>query len=709
MKKPILILCVLLLLLFPALALAQDVAGLEYFIDTGSGVGAGTWVSVSTAGEIDQSFNVDVSGVSTGFHILYVRVVDSNGAWSLPFARPFLKETLSVEPVADIDAAEYFFDVDPGVGNATPVALDPGSVVTLEFAVDVGVLSEGLHVFHVRTRDGNGAWSPVLLKPVYVERLSVESPVNIVQAEFFIDTDPSVGNGTEIGVTADTDVALEFNVDLSGLSQGLHLLHVRASDAAGRWSVVTLKPFLVEALSLDSPENIVRMEYFFDTDPGFGGGAGIDLFEGSSAQLDFVADLGELSDGLHVLHVRSMDERGGWSVEAMKPFLLETRMASEEPGEIVCLEWRFQTNGFATDTVCYTDFTPGSDLDLQFEADLSALNPFTSYDYYLHAIDDRGAQSLHYVHSFTMQPSPESFALLSPVNNDTVWSSDTTLVWQSTIDPDSADSVVCFDVWLDTLSEFNTAVLIADSIADTSLAVDNLLDDHVYWWAVRATDSNTPGSWSRNKGQFSIYVPEPPQPFSLTAPDSGGEIPDAAEFPLVFHWNTPYDPDPGDTVFCRLEISSDGEFSDPAIFTAGAANSFAVSELEQGFYWWRIYAHDRFGFEVYSLQTWTLDVTLSLNDDLLSSLPERYEISALYPNPFNPVLTVVIGLPEPAFLKVDVFNMLGQHVAQLVNEPRQAGYHRFQLNSNRLASGVYLVRATVPGKMNEVMRVVLLR
>ncbi len=709
MNKPILVLCALFIALFPAFAAAQNVAGLEYFIDSDPGVGAGTWVSVSAAGEIEQSFNVNVSGLSPGLHILYVRAVDSDGVWGLPVLRPFLKQTLAIDPVANIDAAEYFFDTDPGVGSATSVALVPGDIVTLDFAVDISGLDEGLHVFHVRVRDGNGAWSTVVLKPLYVERLSLETPADVAQAEFFIDVDPGFGSGTAIDITPGLEVEPAFTVDLTGLAPGLHVLHVRTADAAGRWSLVTLKPFLAETISLDTLQHIVRAEYFLDNDPGFGQGMAVDVVGGTEVELTFVADLGDLVPGQHLLHVRTMDALGHWSNVAMKPFLLETAMASEPPGNIVRFEWVFRAMDFATDTVRFTDFPHGPDLDLEYEANLSALNPFASYEYYLHLIDDRGAQSLHYIHPFTMQPSPESFALLSPVNNDTVWTMDTTLVWESTTDPDTADSVVHYDVWLDTLAEFNTAVLIADSIADTSLALDSLLDDHTYWWAVRATDTNTPGSWSRNKGQFSVYVPEPPQPFTLAAPDSGSEFPDSTQFPLAFQWNAPYDPDPGDTVFCRLELSANEDFSDSMTFEAGPVNSFAVPVLERGLYWWRVHAQDKFGFETYSLDAWTIDVTLPVAENPFALLPERYEITSLYPNPFNPVLTVVIGLPEPAFLKVDVFNVLGQRVAQLANERRQAGYHRFQLRGSHLASGVYLVRATVPGKLNEAMRVVLLR
>ena len=98
MKKPFLRLCALLLLLFPLPVSAQNVIGLEYFLDIDPDAGAGIWVSVIAGAEVEHSFTVDVSGLSPGFHNLFVRALDSNGAWSAPVLRPFLRLfTLALE------------------------------------------------------------------------------------------------------------------------------------------------------------------------------------------------------------------------------------------------------------------------------------------------------------------------------------------------------------------------------------------------------------------------------------------------------------------------------------------------------------------------------------------------------------------------------------------------------------------------------------
>jgi len=60
----------------------------------------------------------------------------------------------------------------------------------------------------------------------------------------------------------------------------------------------------------------------------------------------------------------------------------------------------------------------------------------------------------------------------------------------------------------------------------------------------------------------------------------------------------------------------------------------------------------------------------------LQSLPETYELSQNFPNPFNPSTTIRFGLPEAGKVTLKIFNLLGEEVVALINnELRKAGYH----------------------------------
>ncbi|MCB2210695.1 C10 family peptidase [bacterium] len=89
--------------------------------------------------------------------------------------------------------------------------------------------------------------------------------------------------------------------------------------------------------------------------------------------------------------------------------------------------------------------------------------------------------------------------------------------------------------------------------------------------------------------------------------------------------------------------------------------------------------------------------------------PHEFAISAVYPNPFNAATTITVNLPETSELSVTVYNIAGQQVAELANGSVSAGTHRFTFDASQLASGLYFVRAFVPGKSHEIRKLMLVR
>jgi len=90
-------------------------------------------------------------------------------------------------------------------------------------------------------------------------------------------------------------------------------------------------------------------------------------------------------------------------------------------------------------------------------------------------------------------------------------------------------------------------------------------------------------------------------------------------------------------------------------------------------------------------------------------IPTACQMLPAYPNPFNAKTTISISLPEAADLSITVFNLAGQVVAELADSHFSAGSHHFSLNADRLASGMYFMQAYVPGKLNDIQKVMLVR
>jgi hypothetical protein len=72
--------------------------------------------------------------------------------------------------------------------------------------------------------------------------------------------------------------------------------------------------------------------------------------------------------------------------------------------------------------------------------------------------------------------------------------------------------------------------------------------------------------------------------------------------------------------------------------------------------------------------------------------PALLRLEQNYPNPFNPSTTIQYVLPSRTHVALVVYNILGQRVAELVNEEKDAGHYEYRFDATGLASGVYLYR-----------------
>jgi hypothetical protein len=81
----------------------------------------------------------------------------------------------------------------------------------------------------------------------------------------------------------------------------------------------------------------------------------------------------------------------------------------------------------------------------------------------------------------------------------------------------------------------------------------------------------------------------------------------------------------------------------------------------------------------------------------LQPLPSVFALEANYPNPFNPSTTISYALPADAVVKIQIFNLIGQHIADLVNKAQPAGRYSITWDATssvrlELPGGIYLYR-----------------
>ncbi len=75
----------------------------------------------------------------------------------------------------------------------------------------------------------------------------------------------------------------------------------------------------------------------------------------------------------------------------------------------------------------------------------------------------------------------------------------------------------------------------------------------------------------------------------------------------------------------------------------------------------------------------------------------EYKLAQNSPNPFNPSTQISFTIPEAGVVKLNVYNMLGEKVTELVNKNLEAGSHQYNFDASNLSSGIYFYSISING------------
>ena len=108
-------------------------------------------------------------------------------------------------------------------------------------------------------------------------------------------------------------------------------------------------------------------------------------------------------------------------------------------------------------------------------------------------------------------------------------------------------------------------------------------------------------------------------------------------------------------------------------------------------------------------------VVTDVNEEL-NIQPEQYSLEQNYPNPFNPSTKIRYSIPsviasetkQSADVTLNVYDVLGNEVATLVNEEKPAGNYEVDFKASQLSSGIYFYKLQA-GSFSETKKMTLLR
>ncbi len=115
--------------------------------------------------------------------------------------------------------------------------------------------------------------------------------------------------------------------------------------------------------------------------------------------------------------------------------------------------------------------------------------------------------------------------------------------------------------------------------------------------------------------------------------------------------------------------------------TSGGSYSFTDTDLPAARYTYRLKQLDFNGTSEYSNE---IEIELAPASD--------YTLEQNYPNPFNPSTVIGYTAAEPGWIKLKIYNTLGEEIAVLVNEQKDAGEYQVTFDAKNLPSGTYFYR-----------------
>jgi|GEM_PF-2471643 len=215
--------------------------------------------------------------------------------------------------------------------------------------------------------------------------------------------------------------------------------------------------------------------------------------------------------------------------------------------------------------------------------------------------------------------------------------------------------------------------------------------------------------------------------FALTSPEDGfaldltGDVTTEVEI----SWETPSGPD--STTYTWHADTVGGDFSDPLVSLAsddeGSATTLTLTYqeiddvvadlgVEVGSSIDLIWTVTAQAGETVKFADESFDLSIARNigvsNEVDDQLPTEFALSQNYPNPFNPTTTINYDVPEAADVQIQLYDITGRKVAELVNTRKSAGSYSVDWNADNFATGIYIYRLTA-GDFSAVRKLTLIK
>jgi len=234
-------------------------------------------------------------------------------------------------------------------------------------------------------------------------------------------------------------------------------------------------------------------------------------------------------------------------------------------------------------------------------------------------------------------------------------------------------------------STFNSSLLInVKGLRDTNYTITGLSAQTKYYWRVKALSYAGETAFSSLVNFKTAF----PLPVTLISPAHASTV---SSINPLFVWSSA-----ALATSYRLQLSTSAQMTSLVKDTTVTDTTCVVRNLlVNKTYFWRVAAKNQYGTSLWStVKGFKTPLNSDVNDKYT---PKEYGLQQNYPNPFNPSTVISYSLKESGKVQLKIYNILGNEVACLVNQYKQAGKYSSEFNASKLASGVYFYKISING------------